>query len=53
MQFGSRNHASTNSRLKVPYFLAFSAAFPTVFDLAEPMKRGVKAVAGTQLLLSC
>jgi A/G-specific adenine glycosylase len=52
MQFGSRNHASTNSRCSRLIFLAFSAAFHC-FDLAEANEEGVKAVAGTRLLLSC
>jgi A/G-specific adenine glycosylase len=35
MQFGSRNHRQQTTLLKgTPYFYA-SAAFPTVFDLAE------------------
>jgi hypothetical protein len=42
-----RNHASTNSSCQgTPYFLAFTAAFPTVLIWLKPMKRSVKLWQG-------
>jgi adenine-specific DNA glycosylase len=45
MQFGSRNHASTNSRCSRLIFLAFSAAFHC-FDLAEANEEVLKLWQG-------
>jgi hypothetical protein len=49
MQFGSRNHAQQTRVAQGALFLAFQLHFPLFVWLNE--EEGVKAVAGTQLLL--